>query len=44
MKVMSAQGATKASTFKDVAPGEAVVILTPRGNTNAQTVEIFPLK
>jgi hypothetical protein len=43
--VTAANGATRNSAFKDVAPGQAVVMLLPRnGNQLASTVEIFPPK
>jgi hypothetical protein len=44
-RVMNANGLLKPSTFKDLAPGEPVLIVTPRtGNNLAQTIEIFPVK
>lgn len=45
IKVTSAQGGMKNVGFKDVAPGEAVVIVMPKvANQAANLVEIFPLK
>jgi hypothetical protein len=50
MQVTNARGGMKASSFKQLAPGQPVLIMAPRGNNAAagnlfaQAIEIFPLK
>lgn len=47
--VTNARGGMRSSSFKQLAPGQPVLIMAPRGNNNggnlfAQTIEMFPLK
>ncbi|HEY2910920.1 MAG TPA: hypothetical protein VGI99_11780, partial [Gemmataceae bacterium] len=50
MQVTNARGGMRTSSFKQLAPGQPVLIMAPRGANNAagnlfaQAIEIFPLK